>query len=123
MKTQRLARVNEEIMKETANILRTEIRDPRIDLMVSVTKADTTNDLKICKVYVSVLGDEQKKKEVLKGLKSSGGFIRQLLARRLELRNTPELIFVLDDSIEYGMRMNKLISDIAKDLPPQGENE
>ena len=118
MRAQRLGRVNEEIMREVANIIRTELKDPRVASMVSVTRADTTNDLKLCKVYVSVLGDADAKKESMRGLKSSSGFVRQLLARRMELRNTPELSFVLDESIEHGIHMTKLIEGIAKDLPP-----
>ena len=91
-----------------------ELKDPRIDLMTSVVKTDTTRDLKYCKIYVSVLGNDEKKAEVQDALKSANGFIRRELARRLNLRNTPELIFLLDDSIEYSIHMEEKLKEIHK---------
>ncbi len=115
MKTgNRMTRINEEIMKEVSQIIRGELKDPRISTVTSVVKVDTTNDLKFCKIFVSVLGDEDQKKSVMQGLKSAEGFIRRQIAQRINLRNTPEVIFVRDDSIEYVMRMNKLIEDVNK---------
>lgn len=83
--------------------------------MTSVVRVDTTQDLKYCKVYVSVLGDENQKASVMKGLKNASGFIRHLVAERVNLRLTPELIFKLDESAEYAVRMEQLMAQIAKD--------
>lgn len=105
-------RINQEVVRELADILRNEIKDPRIGLMTSVLDAIVAPDLKTCKVYISVLGDEQAQKDTMKGLQSAEGFIRSQLAKRLNLRNTPELTFVLDHSIEYGVHMTKLIDEV-----------
>ena len=116
MASQRLTRINEEVRKEISEIIRTEIKDPAVqDVMISVIAVDTTNDLKTAKVYISVLQDN-KKQDALAGLQKAQGFIRREVARRINLRNTPELIFKLDESIERGIEMSKLISDVmAKD--------
>ena len=90
--------------------------------MTSVLRVETTQDLKYCKVYISVLGNEDEKAGVMKGLKSASGYIRHLLAERINLRITPELMFKLDDSVEYGIRMSKLIEQISSE-PPVGEGE
>ena len=96
MKTNnRLSRINDEIMKELSQIIRAELKDPRIGVMTSVIRVETTQDLKYCKVYVSVLGDEKDKENVMKGLQNAGGFIRRLIAQRINLRYTPELRFKL----------------------------
>lgn len=111
----RMTRINDEILKELSQIIRGEIKDPRVGVMTSVLRVDTTPDLKYCKVFVSVLGNEEEKDGVMKGLKNATGFIRRLLAQRVNLRNTPELIFKLDDSVEYSIRMSKLIDEISKE--------
>lgn len=116
----RMTRINDEIFKEIAMIIRSEVKDPRIGAMTSVIRVDTTQDLKYCKVYVSVLGNEDEKKKVMEGLKNANGFIRHLIAERVNLRITPELIFKLDDSVEYSIRMNQLINEISKGTP-EGE--
>jgi ribosome-binding factor A len=85
-----------------------------VGVMTSVTAVEVTPDLKFCKAYISVLGDEQAKVDTLAGLKSATGFIRRELARTVNLRNTPEIKFIIDESIEYGMRMSKLIDDVRK---------
>ena len=108
----RMIRVNDEIARELANIIRTEVKDPRIGSMTSVLKVETTPDLKYCKVFISVLGNDEDKQSVMKGLKNASGFMRHLLAERINLRNTPELMFKLDDSVEYAIRMDKLIREI-----------
>lgn len=110
----RITRINDEIMKEMSQILRAEVKDPRIGVMTSVLRVETTQDLKYCKVYVSVLGGEEDKKNVMQGLKNANGFIRHLLAERVNLRYTPELLFKLDDSVEYSIRMSKLIDEVTK---------
>lgn len=106
-------RINEAVREEMCMILR-DLKDPRVDLMTSVVKTDTTRDLKYCKIYVSVLGDEEKKSEVQEALKSASGFIRRELARRLNLRNTPELSFILDDSIEYSIHMEERFKEVRQ---------
>lgn len=106
-------RINSEVMKELANIIRGEIKDPRIAPMTCVTDVEVAPDLKTCKVYISVLGDEEKRKDTLAGLKSAEGYIRHQLADRLNLRNTPALTFIADTSTEYGIKMSKLIDEIC----------
>lgn len=105
-------RVNGEVKRELGNIIRSEIKDPRIAPLTSVTDVEVTQDLKYCKVYISVLGDEYAGEQTILGLKSAAGFIRRELARRINLRNTPELNFVLDTSIAYGMAMSKKIDEV-----------
>ncbi len=107
-------RINAEVQRELSVIIR-ELKDPRIGIMTSVTAVEVTPDLKYCKAYISVLGDEEVKKETIEGLKSAAGFIRRSLAKNINLRNTPELKFVIDESIEYGMKMDKLINDLHQD--------
>ena len=107
-------RINAEVQRELSSVLRSEIKDPRIGMMTSVTGAQVAPDLKTCRVYISVLGDERVKEETIRGLKSAEGYIRRMLARNLNLRNTPELTFVLDQSIEYGVHMSKLIDEVVE---------
>ncbi len=116
-------RINGEVQKELSEIIRTELKDPRIHPMTSVTRAVVTADLKFCKAYISVLGTEEQGQETLKGLKSAVGFIRTQLARRINLRNTPELQFVLDNSIEYGIRMSRRIDEVTADLHAREQQE
>lgn len=109
-------RINEEVYRELANIIRGEIKDPRISPMTSVVSVEVAPDLKTCKAYISVLGDDEARKNTYKGLKSAEGYIRTLLAKRVNLRNTPVITFIMDNSIEYGVNMTKLIEDVnAKD--------
>ena len=116
MKNQtRMSRVNDEIFKEVSQIIRGELKDPLIRAMTSVVRVETTQDLKYCKIYVSVLGDAAQKESVMKGLKNAGGFIRHLVAERVNLRLTPELSFKLDESAEYAVRMNQLMEQISKE--------
>ena len=116
MASNRIGRINEEIQKELASLLRN-LKDPRVqDTMISVTHVETTPDLRYAKVYVSFL-EEDKAKDALKGLKSAGGYLRRELGRALNLRYTPELVWALDDSITYGAKMLKLINglEVKKD--------
>jgi len=110
----RLIRINEEIRKEISQLINHELKDPRIQSLISVLRVETTNDLKQTKVFVSMLGTEEEKKEALEGLKSAGGFIRKELAKRINLRNTPEVLFKLDESIEYSMHLEQLIKEVNK---------
>ena len=104
-------RVNSEVQRELSTIIRGEIKDPRISPLTSVVMVEVAPDLKTCKAYISVLGNEDAQKNTLEGLKSAMGFIRRQLAKNLNLRNTPEIRFILDQSIEYGVHMSKLIND------------
>ena len=113
MASNRINRINEEIMKELSSLLRT-VKDPRVqDTMISITRVETTPDLRYAKVYVSVL-DKSDVKEVIKGLKSAGGYLRRELGRALSLRYTPELVFQADDSIDKGTHILKLLNDIER---------
>lgn len=110
----RLGRINEEIKKEFSNIIRYDINDPRLTAMVSVTKVEVTSDLRYAKAYVSIFGDEESKKESLEALKNSAGFIRREIGHRIKLRYTPEIIIEIDKSIEHGMHINDLLSDLKE---------
>ena len=107
-------RINGEVLKELSNIIRSEIKDPRINPMTSVVSVEVAPDLKTCKAYISVLGDEKSQQDTIAGLKSVEGYIRRELARTVNLRNTPEIKFILDQSIEYGINMSKLIDEVTK---------
>ncbi len=105
-------RINTEVGHELSLIIREEIKDPRINPMTSVVAAEVAPDLKTCKAYISVLGDEESQKSTLEGLNSAEGYIRKQLAQRINLRNTPEIRFFIDQSIEYGVNMSKLIDEV-----------
>ena len=107
-------RINGEVLKELSNIIRSEIKDPRINPMTSVVAVEVAPDLKTCKAYISVLGDEKSQKDTITGLKSAEGYIRRQLARTVNLRNTPEIRFILDQSIEYGINMSKPIDEVTE---------
>ena len=109
-------RINMEVQRELSEIIRAGIKDPRIHPMTSVVSVEVTPDLKFCKAYISVLGDEEAGKSTIQGLKSAEGYVRRELARRVNLRNTPELKFILDQSIEYGVNMSRLIDEVTKDI-------
>lgn len=105
-------RINEEVLRELAEIIRSELKDPRIAEMCSVLSVEVAPDLKTAKAYISVLGDDDAIKSTMEGLKASRGYVRNQLARRLNLRNTPEIIFIADSSISYGIRMSRLIDEV-----------
>ena len=109
-------RINEEVMRELSNIIRLEVKDPRISPVTSVVSVEVAPDLKTCKAYISVLGDDEAVKKTIEGLKSSAGFIRRELAHRVNLRNTPEITFVSDQSIAYAAKMSKLIDEVNAPL-------
>ena len=111
MATKRIDRINEEIQKEMASLLRT-VKDPRVqDTMISITRVETTPDLRYTKVYVSFL-QEERVKDAMAGLKSAGGYLRRQLGSNLKLRYAPEIVWSLDDSITYGAKMLKLINSL-----------
>ncbi|HIV12959.1 MAG: 30S ribosome-binding factor RbfA [Clostridiales bacterium] len=117
-------RINGEVLKELSLIIREEIKDPRIHMMTSVTAVEVAPDLKTCKAYISVLGDDKEKSDTIAGLRSAEGYIRRLLAKRLNLRNTPEIQFRLDESIEYGIHMSKVIREVNQEISEsEGEDE
>ena len=107
-------RINAEVQHELADLIRGGIKDPRIHPMTSVTAVEVAPDLKTCRAYISVLGDEEEKRNTLQGLKNAEGYIRRQLAKTINLRNTPEIRFILDESIEYGVAMSKLIDEVSK---------
>lgn len=106
-------RINNEVQRELSSIIR-EVKDPRIHPLCSVVAVDVATDLKTCKVYVSVIGSSEEREATAQGLKSAAGFIRRELAHRLNLRNTPELRFIMDTSIEDAMDMMKKIDEVTK---------
>lgn len=105
-------RINGEVRKVLAELIRGEIKDPRISPLTSVVTVEVAPDLKSCKAWISVLGDEEAKTATLEGLKSAEGFIKRQLAKTINLRNTPEITFVVDQSIEYGVNMSHKIDEV-----------
>lgn len=101
-------------MRVLAEVIRSEIKDPRINPMTSVVAVEVAPDLKTCKAWISVLGNEESQKDTLAGLKSAEGYIRNQLARKINLRNTPEIRFIIDQSIEYGVNMSRMIDEVNR---------
>ena len=116
-------RINSEVLKELSRIISREIKDPRIAPMTSVVSVEVAPDLKTCKAYISVLGDKEAQESTLEGLRSAHGYIRRELARSINLRNTPDVRFILDQSIEYGVNMSKLIDEVTKDIKEKPDEE
>ena len=110
----RIGRIDEEYRKELSQIIGYELKNPNVTGMISVTKVKVTTDLKYAKVYVSILNSKNIK-DTMDGLKKSSGFIRSELAKRVNLRNTPELIFEIDDSLEYGAKIDSILKEILPD--------
>ncbi|MBM7613708.1 ribosome-binding factor A [Alkaliphilus hydrothermalis] len=117
----RVSRLNEELRKEISDIIRNDLRDPRIAPMTSIIEVDCTRDLSYATVYISVLGSEQEKKDTIDALKSSSGYVRREVGRRIKARITPEILFKLDNSIERGVEMHKTIARVIE--PNQIEEE
>ena len=109
-------RINQEVLRELSVLIR-EVKDPRVSPFTSIVDVYVAPDLKTCKVWVSVLGDEEEQKNTLKGLNAAKGFLRYQLAHTVNLRNTPELFFVIDQTIEYGVNMSKKIDDVMASMP------
>lgn len=109
-------RVNAEVQRELSQILRGGIKDPRVAPMTSVVAVEVAPDLKTCKAYISVFGDRKAQEDTLDGLRSAERYIRRELARTINMRNTPEIQFVLDQSIEYGVNMSRKIDELTRDL-------
>lgn len=119
MSANRIGRINEEIQKVLSETLRT-LKDPRVQGLISITQVDTSGDLRYAKVYISVL-DKERSPDVLKGLKSAAGFLRRDLGAKLQLRYTPELVFIEDDSIERGSRIFEILNSL--DIPEDEESD
>ena len=107
-------RINGEVQRELSQIIRNEVKDPRIHPMTTVTAVEVTPDLKFCKAYISVLGTEEEEKNTMAGLRSAVGYVRKALAKSVNLRNTPEITFIEDRSIEYGVRMISRIENVIE---------
>ena len=105
-------RINSEVQRERSQIIREDIKDPRVHPLTSVMAVEVTPDLKFAKIFISVFGNEEEKEKTMEGLKKSVAFARMQLAKRMNLRNTPELTFILDESIEYGVNMSKKIDEV-----------
>ena len=116
-------RINSEVQREMSSIIREDLKDPRIHPMTSVMAVEVTPDLKFAKIFVSVLGNDEEKEKTMEGLKKSASFARHQLAKRMNLRNTPELTFVLDTSIEYGVTMSKKIDELKEKEESKHRNE
>ena len=122
MASNRIMRINEEIQKELSNLLRT-VKDPRVaDTMISITRVETTPDLRYTKVYVSFL-QEDRANNAMAGLKSAGGYLRRQLGQNLQLRYAPEIVWAQDDSITYGAKMLKLINSLEVDRDEETDEE
>ena len=116
-------RVNGEVMRVLADIIRGDIKDPRLGMLTSVVNVEVAPDLKTCKAWISVFGDDEAVQATLEGLNSAKSYIRRELARRINLRNTPDITFVMDQSIAYGVKMSKLIEDVNEATASKAEDE
>ena len=114
MSKHRKDRINEEVRRVISEIIRNELKDPRVSTLCSVVSAEVTPDLKFAKVFISVLGSDEEKKNTLAGLNSAAGYIRRELGNRIDLRNNPEVHFEIDKSIEHGARILDILSEINK---------
>mgnify|MGYP000182478225 CR=1 FL=1 len=117
----RINRISEEIRKEISEIIRYDVKDPRISELASIVKVEVTGDLRYAKIYVSVLGNEEDRKNTLEGLKKASGYIRRELGNRLDIRYTPELQFVSDHSIEYSVEISRKINEL--NLGQEGKDD
>ena len=114
-------RINGEVQRVLADIIRGEIKDPRINPLTSVVAVEVAPDLKNCKAYISVLGDDASAADTLAGLNSAKGFIKNRLDKTINLRNTPDITFVMDQSITYGVEMSRKIAEVNKDIRDEEE--
>jgi ribosome-binding factor A len=117
----KLDRINEELKKELSNIINYELKNSKITGMISVTRVKITPDLRFARVYISVLNSKNKK-DTLLGLKQASGFIRSQIARKVNMRVTPEFIFEYDESMEYGSRIDAILKEVMKDIKNEEED-
>jgi ribosome-binding factor A len=114
MSIDRTMRLSEEMRKVISGIIQNEIKDPRIPMLTSVTKVDVTKDLRYAKIFISVLGNDEQKNKCIEGLKSAAGYIRKETGSKIKMRYTPELIFEIDNSIEYGLHISEILREVKK---------
>ncbi|MFY9505548.1 MAG: 30S ribosome-binding factor RbfA [Caldicoprobacterales bacterium] len=117
----RLDRISEEIRKEVSSIIRNNVKDPRISDMATIVKVVTSSDLSTAKLYVSVLGSDEERESSMFGLKKAAGYIRKELGKRLDIRHIPDLVFILDKSIDYSIEIAKKLEEISK--AGEGKND
>ncbi|MBR3397576.1 MAG: 30S ribosome-binding factor RbfA [Lachnospiraceae bacterium] len=117
------SRINGEIRKSLSKVIAEEVHDPRVGMMTSVTDVEVATDLKTCKVYISVLGSDEERASAMEGLRRAEGFLKRRLAQELNLRNTPELRFISDTSLEYGAKMSRMIEEVAGSMQDREEQE
>ncbi|MEF9951225.1 MAG: 30S ribosome-binding factor RbfA [Clostridium sp.] len=110
----RTVRLSEEIRKILSDIIQNNIKDPRVPILTTVTRVDVTRDLRYAKAYISVFGDKEAKEKCIQGLRSAAGYIRREVGSKIKVRYTPEIIFEIDESLEHGLHINKILSDIKK---------
>lgn len=122
MNNKRVNRISEEIKKIISELLYNGLKDPRISSMTSITKVEVTRDLRYAKIYASVFGSKEEKENSIEGLNSAKGFIRKEIGTKIDIRYIPEPIFILDESIEEGIRMSKLIEDVNKNISNKDES-
>ena len=115
MDKRRMIRVNDEIANELNKILREDVKDPRLTTMASVLRAETTADLKFCKAFVSIMGDDEAKEKGMAAIESAKGRIRSMIASRINLRQTPEFAFILDDSLEHSFKIGAILDEVNKE--------
>lgn len=125
MNNKRLGRISEEVKRVVSEIITNSLKDPRVNSMTTVTKVEVTRDLRFAKIYISILGDEKEKRETIAGLENAKGFIRREISNRIDLRYAPEPMFYLDESIEQGIYMSRLIDRVNKNpnIQEEGNNE
>lgn len=123
MNDKRIKRISEEVKKIVSELIQNEIKDPRISGLPSVNKVNVTKDLRLAKIYISVLGNEEDKENTIKGLQSAKGFVRNEIGKRMQLRHVPEPLFELDESIEQAIYMSKLIDKVNKDSREASGND
>lgn len=123
MNNKRLNRISGEVKKVVSEVISNGLKDPRINAMTTVTKVEVTRDLRFAKIYISVFGDKSEKDDTILGLESAKGFIRKEIGTRIDLRYAPEPIFYLDESIEQGLYMTKLIEEVNKSSTEQEQKE
>lgn len=123
MNNKRLNRISEEVKRVVSELIYNGLKDPRVNAMTTVTKVEVTRDLRFARIYVSVFGDKEEKENTLSGLESAKGFIRKEISSRIDLRYAPEPIFLLDESIEQGLYMSKLIEKVNQNSNASKEDE
>lgn len=121
MNIRRIGRISEEVKKVVSDIISNNLKDPRVNEMTTVTNVEVTRDLSYARIFISVLGDEKAKQDTLDGLESAKGYIRSEISKGVDLRHVPKPVFLLDESIEKGIHISKLINDLSKENDENGE--